>query len=179
MGQSALWVRLAEWNLERDEPAEDALTQVVETAQKALAIDPEDSRALTRLGSAAVLRAQAAQSNGEDPTVHLAEAVARFEAALELAPGRFEAIANLGKAHWLAAVHAQESGGDPRDALAKAGEAYSRVQTEGEPDDPEMAVMRSNGGAIWYQRAVWELSEGLDPQPASTGRWRPSRRLGR
>jgi tetratricopeptide (TPR) repeat protein len=166
MGQSALWVRLAEWNLERDEPAEDALTQVVETAQKALAIDPEDSRALTRLGSAAVLRAQAAQSNGEDPTVHLAEAVARFEAALELAPGRFEAIANLGKAHWLAAVHAQESGGDPRDALAKAGEAYSRVQTEGEPDDPEMAVMRSNGGAIWYQRAVWELSEGLDPQPS-------------
>lgn len=166
LGQSALWVRLAEWNLERQQAPEAALGEVERAAGRALELDPDNGEAMSRLGSAAVLRAQHLLGEGGDPTARIAEAVAWFEAASTRDPSRLETIANLGKAHWLTAAFVQEKGGDPREALKRAGTAFERAEDAADPDDPEIAVMSNNAGAVWFRRAMWERDNGHDPGPS-------------
>ncbi len=158
LGKSALWVRLAEWRLERQEDPTEALENTERAAREALLLAPDDGDPSIRLASAAVLRAQYRLGLDKDPTEDLERAVQWFERALEREPSRLEALANLGKAHWLAAGWETSQGSDPRIHFDRAVHAYGRA-VEAVPDS---ALVRNNLGATWYQRASWEIEEGID-----------------
>lgn len=158
LGKSALWVRLAEWRLERQEDPTEALENTEIAAREAMRLAPRDGDPSIRLASAAVLRAQYRLRMDQDPSADLESAVSLFEHALEREPGRLEALANLGKAHWLAAGWVTSQGGDPRGEYDRAAHAYGRAVEAA----PESALVRNNLGATWYQRASWEIEEGLD-----------------
>ena len=157
-GESALWVRLAEWRLEQQEDPTEALENTERAAREAMRLAPDDSDPSIRLASAAVLRAQHRLGSDQDPSEDLNNAVKWFEHALEREPGRLEALANLGKAYWLAAGWETSQGGDPRVHYDRAVDAYGRAVEAA----PESALVRNNLGATWYQRASWEIKEGLD-----------------
>jgi len=158
LGASALWVRLAEWQVERDQDPSTALTETEAAARKALELAPESGEPQSRLGSTAVLRAQCLLNEERDPSAALAEAVSWFERALDRDPSRLEALANMGKAQWLAASAARGRGEDPRPALDRAAAAFEQAAGI----DPDLAVTRNNLGATWYQRAAWEMEHGQD-----------------
>ncbi|MEN8165158.1 MAG: protein kinase, partial [Acidobacteriota bacterium] len=158
MGQSALWVRLAEWHVERQQDPGIALDRTEDAARVAMSLAPDDSEPPTRLASAAVLRAQYRLRLAQDPSGDLDQAVRWFEHALGIDPTRLEAMANLGKAYWLAANWHVTQGEDPRADFESAAGIYGRAAEIA----PESALVRNNLGATWYQRATWEIESGMD-----------------
>ncbi len=158
LGMSALWIRLAEWRLEREEDPSEALDRTEEAARRAMVLNPDDAEAPTRLASAAVLKAQYLAGSGRDPTEDLDRAITWFEQALKHEPGRIEALSNLGKAHWLEAAWAANDGRDPREEFQQAVAVLERA-VEAAPDN---ALVRNNLGAVWYEKAAWEMEHDLD-----------------
>jgi eukaryotic-like serine/threonine-protein kinase len=137
------------------------LDRIVQAAETAIKLDPQDAHAWTALGLAYVYRGVDVLSRGQAaPWLH--RAIDALDRALAIQPNNPQANNYLGMAHRWLATSIEQAGGDPRPEYRAALTSYERV-TE---IDPQHVPAWGNQLELHVTAAEYDLASGDDPRPA-------------
>jgi eukaryotic-like serine/threonine-protein kinase len=131
----------------------------LETAGRAVALDPDDVYAHDALGVGHYQRALGAASEGKDPGPAFDEAAAWLTRALKRQPNYPWALNDLAQVYRWQGSYLAEHGLDPSAAFAAAERHFVRAIGS----DPRYLFAHANLGDLYVDLAAHDLSRGRDP----------------
>ncbi|MFL5352043.1 protein kinase domain-containing protein [Archangium sp.] len=135
------------------------LTEWMDTAARAVKLDPRDVYAYDSLGSSYFLRGLQEASEHADPGPSWDQAITWLGKALELQPDYPWAHNDLALVQRWKGNHQREHGGDPRAAYAEA----ERHFTQAVRTDPKYLFAYANLVDLYNVMAAYELAQGRNP----------------
>jgi predicted Ser/Thr protein kinase len=153
------WYQLMKYEGGGEDPG-PVLDEWIETAARAVALDPRDVYAYDTAGYAYLQRGYEHAAEGKDAGPAWAEAAARLTRALELEPNYPWALNDLALVYRWTGSAGRERGEDPRPAYAEA-ERHFRKAIE---SDEKYLFARWNLVDMYNDWASYDLAHGVDPE---------------
>ncbi|MCU0687647.1 MAG: hypothetical protein MUF34_36285 [Polyangiaceae bacterium] len=153
------WYQLMQYDGGGEDPA-PLLVEWLDTAARAVELDPGDVHAYDALGYGHFTRGLALARAGGDPGPAYDEAIAALGRALERQPNYPWALNELANVYRWKGNQQREHGHDPRVEYAEA----ERYFTQAIASDPKYLIAHWNLGDLYNEWASYGLAHGLDPQ---------------
>jgi serine/threonine-protein kinase len=153
-----LHVRLGQYQQFRKEDPRPALHEALETAERALAIEPS-ALAHGAMASAFRVLGTFEEERGADPRENLRRATQAFEQFIALRPD--DSVFNdLGLVYTQLARYLKGRGEDPSDSLRKSIDAYRKSLER----NPVQSAALTNLGSTLFEKGNYEMEHGVDPR---------------
>lgn len=136
------------------------LDRALESAEKALAADPEFSRAYVQMSAALWIFGSSQVQHGENPLESYRKSIEAGEKAIELDPKDAQAFVNHGTAYQLLADFQQKTGEVPSEPLETAIQSYRKAMSL----NPGDVYIYNSLGNTYAIRGDYDKSTGQDPR---------------